>query len=141
MVAVTITIKTRNIARLFANPNGQPARRMLRLAKKVEAQAKRNLKANVDTGQLRASVTSEVTIRGGVPVGRVGTNLKHGLYLHEGTGIYGPRKRPITPKRGKYLVFRPKRGRGIRGNRLVFARSVKGMKPNPYLRNALRVLR
>jgi phage gpG-like protein len=63
---------------------------------------------------------------------RVGTNLTTGdgynvgRLMQEGTGIYGPRGAPITPKNGKFLVF------VINGQR-IFARSVKGAPPRPFL--------
>lgn len=69
---------------------------------------------------------------GGV-TGRVGTDLEYGLYQHEGTGIYGPRGRPITPVRRQFLKF-PRKG----GSGFVFARSVKGVKPTKFLTRALR---
>lgn len=57
-------------------------------------------------------------------------------YIHEGTGIYGPRRRPIRPRRKKVLRFT------VRGQpEPVFATSVKGIRPNPYLRKALRAAR
>lgn len=63
-------------------------------------------------------------------------------YIEEGTGIYGPRKRPIVPKTKKVLAWRTgavtlggrsrvKGGRQIAG--WAFARSVKGRKATPYL--------
>ena len=51
-----------------------------------------------------------------------------------GTGIHGPKGRKIVPKKGKFLVFEGKDG-------LVFARSVEGMKPQPFLRPAFNKVR
>lgn len=90
-------------------------------------------RAPVDRGQLRASISVQFTrAPNGAPVARIGSNLPYALYVHEGTGIYGPRGVPITPVRGKYLVFTP---RGAK--RPVFATSVKGMRGRPYLADAL----
>lgn len=100
----------------------------------------------VDSGRLRASLTKEITmeggrkwanqtgsgVSGGVPVARVGTNLKYATYVHEGTGIYGPKHTPIVPRNGRFLVFTP-RGSSV----TVFARSVRGVPPRPFLREAL----
>lgn len=43
-------------------------------------------------------------------------------FLLFGTGIYGAKRQPITPKRGRFLIWRASRGSGG----LIFARSVKG---------------
>ena len=52
------------------------------------------------------------------------------LFVHLGTGLFGPRKRKITPKRAKVLRFRV-------GDKTVFAKSVRGQEPNPYLERGL----
>lgn len=132
-VVVKINIKKSNIKKMFADPKGPVARGMLKSAKKVERKAKRLV--NVDKGLLRASITSEVAYRGGIPIGRVGTKVKYAIYIHEGTGIYGPRGIPITPKKGKYLAFQPKGSK-----KTIYVKSVRGIKPNPFLRDALKVL-
>jgi len=99
----------------------------------------------VDQGQLRASLTMEVISRDGDPVVRVGTNVKHAIWVHEGTGIYGPRKTPITPKRARLLRWPVKnqsgsgrrRFRGGATQQYAYAKSVKGVRPRPFLRDAL----
>lgn len=99
----------------------------------------------VDQGQLRASLALEMRSEDGVPVARVGTNVKYAIWVHEGTGIYGPRKRPITPVRKKLLAWPVKnqsgqgrrRYRGGRTAQYAFAKQVAGVKPRPFLRNAL----
>lgn len=84
----------------------------------------------VDTGRERATVT-------------VGTPVHYAKYVHDGTGIHGPHGTPIVPVTAKALKFRysgpggskttPKEKRGW-----VFAKSVKGQKPQPFLTDALR---
>jgi hypothetical protein len=49
-----------------------------------------------------------------------------------GTGIYGPRKTPIRPRRASHLVFRTKDGAWHR------KKTVKGMKPRNFLLQAWR---
>lgn len=56
-------------------------------------------------------------------------------WITGGTGIYGPRRRPITPKTARYLRFKPKGS-----TTYVYARSVRGMKPRPYMDDAARVV-
>lgn len=53
----------------------------------------------------------------------------YGRWVEEGTGIYGHRKMPIVPKHAPFLVFH------WRG-KLRFRRSVKGQKPQRYMRRA-----
>ena len=123
--------------RVLKAPGGGVVRDLLRRGLLVESAAKRNLSGiggpkRIDTGRLRASLTTVIVFRNGEPACLVGTNVKYGWYVHEGTGIYGPFRRPIRPRRAKFLRFKP---RG--SSKWVFARSVKGMVPNPFLQNAL----
>lgn len=129
MSSVEIRVNEAARQKMLRNPKGQVARGILKLGKKVERKAKRLVP--VDHGVLRNSINTELVIRKG-PVARIGTNVKYALFVHEGTGIHGPRGVPITPKHGKVLVFT-----SAKTHKLVFARSVKGMKGTPYLRNAL----
>jgi hypothetical protein len=130
-----------NRAALYAqlrNPAGGLARDMLRRGLKVESAAKRNLAGangrpkRIDTGQTRASVTATPATYKGWPAARIGSPLRRARLIHDGTGIYGSRGRPIRPTRAKRLRFKPKGS-----NRVVYAKSVKGMKANPFLKDAL----
>jgi phage gpG-like protein len=126
---------------LLASQQGGVARDMLRRGLLVETQAKRNLGGasgpkRIDTGRLRSSTNTQLVVRDGRPIAVVGTNVNYARWVHDGTGIYGPRGAMIRPKRRKYLRFRPS-GRG----RYVYARQVKGMPGNPFLRAALRAAR
>lgn len=58
------------------------------------------------------------------------TPVHYADYVLHGTGIYGPKKRPITPKKAKALVFKVK-------GKTVFAKSVKGQKPDDYVGRAV----
>lgn len=123
---------------MFRNPTGGLAKDMLRRGLKVEAQAKRNLaEANgrpkrIDTGQTRASLNTRLVTYRTLPAARVGSPLRRATWIHDGTGIYGPRRQPIRPTRAKRLRFKPKGA-----SRFVYAKSVKGMKANPFLKDAL----
>jgi hypothetical protein len=123
---------------LITSPRRGVVQDLLRRGLLVETAAKRNLAGvggpkRIDTGRLRASITTQlVQDVGGGPVVVIGTNVKYALYVHEGTGIYGPKGRPIRPRRAKFLRFRPSRG-----GKYVYAKQVKGMRPNHYLTNAL----
>lgn len=101
----------------------------------------------VDTGALAGSITVEVgTTADGTPVARVGSNLPYALYVHEGTGIYGPTGQRIRPRNASVLRWpvtnNSGRGRrrykGGKTARFAFAKSVKGSPPRPFLAEALR---
>jgi hypothetical protein len=101
----------------------------------------------VDEGRLRSSITHTVTVLPSSVRVRIGSPLEYAEYVHRGTGIYGPRHAPIVPVSAKALKFEPGRRMGplpagarnpARGRRgIVFARSVKGSPPNPFLADAL----
>ena len=54
---------------------------------------------------------------------------EHARWVHEGTGVYGPRNSPIRPRTAKFMQFRYL-GKNWR------VRTVKGQRPQPYLTNA-----
>ena len=66
--------------------------------------------------------------------GGVGAYADYARYVHDGTGVYGPR--------GQAYVIRPKNPGGVLhffwNGREVFAKSVtvQGMRARPFLRNA-----
>jgi hypothetical protein len=84
------------------------------------------------TGRLKSSIRTEVRPSAATVQGWVYTDLEYGPYVQTGTGIYGPRGRPITPRRARFLVFEGRDGR------LVFARQVLGQEAQPYLTRGLR---
>jgi hypothetical protein len=142
-----------NLAQLravLASPRGPVVRDLLRRGFAVETQAKRNLSGiggpkRIDTGRLRASIHTAVVFRNGAPAVTIGTNVIYARWVHDGTGIYGPRHQLIRPKRGEFLrfpatgvhrVYQPKKGKARRRS-FIYTKEVKGMRPNPFLRNAL----
>lgn len=129
-----VTLKLREFKRFTTAPGKPFYRHTKRLTLRVQAGAKR--RAPVRRGRLRSSIRSSVTSFPTGPVGRVETHVTYAWYIMKGTGIYGPRHAPIYPKRAKFLKFKPK-GK----NKFVYARSVKGIKPNPFLENALQDIR
>jgi hypothetical protein len=56
----------------------------------------------------------------------ISSNTKYRWWVHEGTGIFGPHKKPIVPVRASVLRFE------ING-KVIFAKSVKGQKPNRFI--------
>lgn len=119
-------------ARLARSPQVTDAagRAMLQMGTFI-AEAAAKEQAPIDDGLLRGSITSKVTKDGAELVGIVGTNLDYAPYQEYGTGIYGPKGAPITPKRGRFLRFKTKAGQ------VVFARSVRGTRPRKYMAKGL----
>jgi hypothetical protein len=132
------TIHHATLQAFLRSPTGGVARDILRRGLKVETAAKRNLAGangkprRIDTGQTRASIATVLLFPAGVPTARIGTPLRRARWIHDGTGIYGPRRTPIRPTRAKFLRFKPKGSR-----RYIYVRSVKGMRANPFLKDAL----
>lgn len=56
---------------------------IFRRVKRVEAKAKEL--CPVDTGRLRASISGEVEVRDGIPVGVVGSDVEYAPYVFNGT--------------------------------------------------------
>lgn len=134
-----------SVAQLIGRFRPKQAKDLLRRGLKVQARARVLLGGaaghprRIDTGQTRSSVQVRLVSSVGHPAVRVGSGLKRALWIHEGTGIYGPRHRKITAKSGGVLVFSVKSGGAKRGKfrGKVVVRSVRGMKPNHFLRDAL----
>lgn len=94
----------------------------------VEARAKGH--APVQYGSLRGSIhTDGPFVTHDNVFAKVGTDLNYARHQEEGTGIYGPRKQEIKPKRGKFLVFK-------KGGKLIFAKAVRGVQGAGYFRKA-----
>ena len=142
MASVTYTqqLNAAALRQLVTSPTGGLARDLMRRGLMVETQAKRNLNGGlsgprrIDTGRLRSSIVTVPVRRDGELAVLIGTNVFYARYVHDGTGLYGPKHRPIRPVRAKLLRFKP-RGK----SRYVFAKEVKGMIRNQFLLDALKV--
>lgn len=129
MANVVLTMHHGAIQTLLRSPTGPVHRKVSSIVRKTDAIATATVK--VDEGRLKNSRVSGVRDEATRLVGYIEYTVDYALFVHEGTGIYGPRGRPIKPKRGEFLVFR------INGQ-LVYARQVKGSRPDPWLVNALK---
>ena len=107
--------------------------KMLQMAAMI-VQAEAKQKAPVDKSTLRKSIIYNIEGTKGNRFAKVGTNVPYAIYQEMGTGIYGPKGSPITPKRAKMLVFTTKAGN------LVFARSVRGSQPKKFMTGGLNKL-
>lgn len=126
----------RELNRRLANiSDGQ--RLLLRLQTETVREAKRLVPRK--TGNLGRSIApGYLTSRDALVVARAG----YALFVEQGTGVYGPTHRPITPKRAKVLAWRTGAvtlsgaSRHAGGQELAgwaFAKSVKGRKATPFL--------
>lgn len=86
----------------------------------------------IDSGRLRQSIlVSPMRQSGSSFTGSVGTSVDYAAWMERGTGIYGPSGQPIRPKTKKFLAFRGK------GGKMVFAKSVKGVRGRFYMKGAV----
>lgn len=112
-----------------------------RVGRRVVTAAKE--RCPVDEGRLKTSIEYTTKVTNERVTVTVGSPLPYAVYVHEGTGVHGPKGVPIVPKTRQFMKFRydgkaavgttPVEKRGW-----VFAKSVQGQKPNPFLVNALR---
>lgn len=84
-------------------------------------------KAPVRTSHLANSATANVSADGSK--GEIRFTAQYAGYVHEGTGIYGPRKKRIVP-RSKKALFWPGAAHPVK--------STAGMKGRPFLFDALK---
>lgn len=124
----------REMERIVSDLHGRPMLdAMYRAVFIVEADAKRL--APVDTGRLRASITSEVRSEGRDVRGVVGSNLKYAPYMELGTGTYVGRPRHFPPPQALAVWAR----RHGLPNGFVAARAIYragGLKPRRFLQRA-----
>lgn len=99
-----------------------------RAGAQVERAAKQNITAwgMGGNGDLRDRI--QYTVEG--KTCRVGTNLFYAPYVEYGTGLFGPAGQRIYPRHSKALHWFDRDGEH-------FAKSVKGMKPRPFMHPAL----
>lgn len=133
-VEVTLVVNRRRLVAEIAGRNSQV---ILWIERNIIDAIQRRAQqfAPIDRGVLRSDIQSERIDAGTItPSWRVGNTRRtpYSKWVHEGTGVFGPRGAPIVPKNGPYLVFKSRRT-----GDLVFAKSVQGQKPQPYLRAAL----
>lgn len=153
LVPAVVKINSAAVNALLRSPAGPVAQDLLRRGRRVEARAKQL--CPVDEGRLRSSITADLVVGSASLACRVGTNVSYARFVHDGTGLFGPRHRAITPSRASVMRWptrgttssrassRPGRGRvttrSTRPTGFVYARSTRGMKGTPFLRDALRV--
>lgn len=93
----------------------------------------------VDKGRFRTSVTGRKVGPGTI---LISDGVTYGIYHEMGTGIHGPKGRPITPKNAQALRFESVNfvrtgGSMRRQTNVVFAKSVKGVPAKAPFKKAL----
>jgi hypothetical protein len=145
---IDIRLNNAAIAAVLRSPSGEVAKHIQRLGNRVLNRAVSTCPS--DTGKLRNSIKLEMRMGPDGPYAQIGSNEEYALWVHEGTGIYAG-KGPITPKRYSLLRWPNvnNRYKQTGGNRryssgataeYVYARSVKGMKGRPWLKDALKAI-
>jgi hypothetical protein len=135
VASVRVRINEAELRRLTTARSREVVRHADRIGRRTVNAAKR--RAPVDDGIGRSSIDHTVEIAPGRLIMRAGSPLQYMYWQDIGTGIYGPRKQPIVPVTRKFLRFEVKSGTLAKGKRpVVYARSVKGVKPTRWLRDA-----
>jgi len=99
-----------------------------------------------DKGTLRQSLTKEMLTEDGMPVARIGTNIEYAIFVHEGVGLYGPKKRMIVPVNFTVLKWAAtnnsgtgrRRYKGGKTAAYVYSKRSRGFKGTPFLRDSLK---
>jgi len=98
-----------------------------RIASEVETEATQlAYERAFDVGTYAARIRTQLTAG---PGALVRAEDEKSRWIEEGTGVYGPKRRVIRPKKGKVLVFKI-------GDETIFAKSVKGRPASHVLRDA-----
>lgn len=145
-VRIRVTVHHDRVVSYLRSPTSEPARFVGRRAQLTAGYAK--TACPVDEGHLRNSIQVTPPAPAGTrTVAAVFSPLHYAVFVHEGTGLYGPRRAWIYPRKGRFMVFQVKRPFGPmpKGKRrpavgrrpVVFARRVRGQAPSPFLRHGL----
>ncbi|MBT2226246.1 hypothetical protein [Nonomuraea sp. NEAU-A123] len=135
MASVRVRINETELRRLTTSRSREVVRHADKIGRRTVNAAKR--RAPVDDGVGRTSIDHVIEIGSGRIILRAGSPLQYMYWQDIGTGIYGPKRKPIVPVHRKFLRFEVKSGTAAKGSRpVVFARSVKGVKPTRWLRDA-----
>lgn len=136
MATVTTAVHINGAAldSLLNGPNGPVAHELQRRGDLIKNAAQRL--APKKTGALAAAIRSALVSSGGqieVRVGIFGASARavpYFRFVESGTGIYGPNRSMIKPRRARALRF-------VVGGKVVYAKQVSGSPPNHFLEEAI----
>lgn len=123
---------------LLESEEGPVGRDLLRRTLRVHARAVEL--CPVDEDVLRNSIDWEVGRDPNGLYGRVGTNVDYAIHVERGTGLYETTIEGVAPSANKGRVITPTAKQALAftvGGRQVVVASIKGMRPQPFLRPAL----
>lgn len=144
MNTVTYRTNPEAVRQLISGTNGPIYGLVTQLAIRVRTVAADRTVPKKD-GHLGQSLSWTVRNENGVPTGYVGSKLKYAIWVHEGTGRYGPLKRDIIirPKSAVNGYRTKPKALAFVWNNQKFVRrkvAVKGMRPRPFLVEALKIV-
>lgn len=96
------------------------------IGKTLESAAKSNASWTDRTSNTRRAIHGGADKAGKGTVVFLEHGSKVGWYMEEGTGIYGPKGRPIVPTSAQALMFSI-------GGSTIFAKSIEGMPAQPII--------
>ncbi len=137
-MALAFEFDEQGMYELLESETGPVGKDILRRTLAVEARAV--VLCPVDEGRLRASIDHEVTRDSDGLVGRVGTDVEYALDVERGTGVFEETVPGIAPSKSKGQRITAQGGGVLRfeiGGEVIYRRSIKGMRPQPFLRPAL----
>ncbi len=138
MALARVELDEAGLAELLDAEDGPVGRDILRRTLAVEARAV--ALCPVDEGRLRASIDHEVTRDTEGLVGKVGTNVDYAIHVERGTGLYEVTVPGVAPSANKGRRITAEGGGMLRfeiGGEVIYRRSIKGMRPQSFLRPAL----
>lgn len=124
--------------RLLNSPQGEVADLVVSTGRLVLRAVRRE--TPVQDGDMKAANAMIVRVRPyRLYMARIINTDEAALWVHNGTGIYGARGRPITPRRARGRGGRPAalQFEGKRDGELLYRRSVKGQPANRFMLRGL----
>lgn len=139
-VSVHVDLNHAAIYQFLYSPGGPIVRGVNRWSQEVRSLAV--ARSPKSSGHLAGSSSVEMNTHPGFVVGVIRFSARHALWVHEGTGIYGPRGRPIRRRGGGLMKFPTGAGGGsrARGRAFTYTRTARGQRPQPFLVSALRLI-
>ena len=100
---IHVHIHQQEVNDFLSGPSGPVVRAVTAVGQQVLNEAMR--RCPVDEGRLRASHDLAVQVDGTRVTARVGTDLDYAMYVHECTGLYGPKQALIYPVSAKVMTW------------------------------------
>jgi hypothetical protein len=125
-VSVSVKVDKRKLERLIRAAPAEATREVRRGTERLRDDVVRRMPSRSGATARKTKAVMRGPYDGAVEIPEV-----PGRYLIEGTGLYGPKHRYIVPVAKTVLAWR-------QGTVWVFARRVRGIKPNSFAQDAAR---